>query len=480
MTLPVKTRFAPSPTGQMHFGNIRTALFSAFFAQKMGGVFLLRMENTDQARSTPQLEAQIVKDLEWLGIDWQEGFEKGGQHGPYRQSERTGIYEQYYDALLKADQVYPCFCSEQELAIERHVQLSQGQPPRYSGKCTHLSSEQRDQKIAEGLKPTLRFRVLDEGLIEFHDFIKGAQKIQAREIGDFIIRRNDGTAAFFFCNAIDDALMGVTHVLRGEDHLTNTPRQLLILKALHLREPEYGHLPMILGRDGSKLSKRNGSLSVAEVKKAGFMSLAIQNYLARLGHHYPNALMNQSLSFEALSASFELSAIGHSAAHYDEHQLEFWQKQAVTQSSVAQIRDWVGDFKVGEAAVPTEQIDDFIERLKSNWLFPEDAKTWIKICYGSLPFADHLQQGEAQEWIQKAGPDLFQAGLDAYRFDVAFPDWLAQIKSQVSLKGASLFKPLRLALTGCTDGPEMHHIWALIGAEEIQKRLTFSLNLARS
>ncbi len=224
-----KTRFCPSPTGLIHLGNARTALFNALLAMQYQGTFLLRIEDTDVQRSKKEYYHTLTEDLLWLGLEWQEGPEKDQGKGPYFQSERQQIYHHYYQELAQKNSAYPCFCTEEELALMRKVQRASGKPPRYAGTCFGLSQETITQKLALGLKPTLRFHVPNDCCIEFEDLVRGVQKFSGRDIGDFIIRRADGTSPFMFCNAIDDALMGVTHALRGEDHLTNTPRQLLIL-----------------------------------------------------------------------------------------------------------------------------------------------------------------------------------------------------------------------------------------------------------
>ena len=208
--LSVKTRFAPSPTGEMHLGNLRTALFNALYARREQGVFLLRIENTDAERSKPEFEQALMDDLRWLGLDWQEGPEAGGSHGPYHQSARAETYDRYYQALEAGGGCYPCFCGETQLKLARKAQRAAGQPPRYAGTCAHLSEQEVAQKLAAGGRPTLRFRVPRGQQVEFDDEVRGPQRFNSDEIGDFIIRRSDGTPAFFFTNAIDDALMGVT------------------------------------------------------------------------------------------------------------------------------------------------------------------------------------------------------------------------------------------------------------------------------
>src|SRR6185295_9209257 len=237
MTRPAVTRFAPSPTGSLHLGNARTALFNFLLARQLGGQFLLRIEDTDLERSAERYLAELIDDLHWLGLGWDAGPDIGGAQEPYRQSQRNAIYAEYFTRLATSGLVYPCYCTPLELEVSRRAQLAAGRPPRYAGTCRELSAGERDAKLAGGFKPSLRFHVPQGRSVEFQDFVRGGQRFASEDIGDFIVRRADGNAAFFFCNALDDALMGVTHVLRGDDHLTNTPRQILLLEALGLDMP---------------------------------------------------------------------------------------------------------------------------------------------------------------------------------------------------------------------------------------------------
>ena len=268
-------------------GNARTALFCALLATRDQGAFILRIEDTDAARSEPGLRrSQLREDLAWLGLHWQEGPDVGGAKGPYRQSERGAIYADYLQQLADKGEVYPCFCTAVELEMARKAQLAAGQPPRYAGTCARLGTAEIEARLAKGLKPALRFRVPEQGETVFEDLVRGRQVFAHRDIGDFIIRRADGSPAFFFSNALDDALMGITHVLRGEDHLANTPRQLLLLAALGLPAPRYAHLSLIVGQGGAPLSKREGGGSLRELRAEGLLPEALLNYLARLGHTY--------------------------------------------------------------------------------------------------------------------------------------------------------------------------------------------------
>jgi glutamyl-tRNA synthetase len=362
----MKSRFCPSPTGYVHLGNMRTALFNALLADSAPeGQFLLRIEDTDPERSKEEYVAAVEEDLLWLGLPWDEG--------PYFQSQRQAIYDQYYAQLEKMGRAYPCFCSDRELLLNRKFQQAAGKPPRYTGTCRHLTKEQREEKLAQGLQPTLRFHVKDAEFIHFEDLVRGKQRFNGVDIGDFIIRRGNGTSPFMFCNAIDDALMGVTHALRGEDHLTNTPRQVLILQALNLPAPAYGHISLIVGPDGSPLSKRHGSRSIRELRESGFLPIAIVNYLARLGHYYAD---ERFMSVAELAAQFSVSQLGRSPARYDEKQLHRWQHEAVSRLTVSELRTWISEENL--EAVPTDLRDEFCLAIQPNIQFPKEAGPWAE------------------------------------------------------------------------------------------------------
>jgi glutamyl-tRNA synthetase len=461
----MKTRFCPSPTGNMHLGNARTALFNALFAKSQSGSFLLRIEDTDAARSHEDYDAGLQYDLRWLGLEWQEGPEVGGAQEPYYQSQRQAIYNRYYQQLQDAKLVYPCFCSDQQLAISRKVQLASGQPPRYSGTCRHLTAEQIAEKQAEGLKPVLRFEVPANESIEFHDLVRGQQSFNSRDIGDFIVRRADSTASFIFCNALDDALMGVTHALRGDDHLANTPRQLLILKALNLSAPHYGHIALIMGSDGSPLSKRHGSRSIKELREEGFLPIAIVNYLSRLGHYYTETGF---MDFETLAARFDSTAMGAAPSRFDASQLLHWQKEAVAQTSNEALWEWMGMGNDVHARVPEEKRELFINIVRHNVVFPRDALHWATILFATQ--LDYTE--EAKAVLQTAGSAFFQAAVDLINeVGSNFKELTTRLQAQSGLKGKALYQPLRVALTGELSGPEMPLVVELLGAEGMRTRL---------
>jgi len=459
----VKTRFAPSPTGHIHLGNARTALFNALLAFKHSGVLLLRIEDTDQERNQDVYVRDLLEDLRWLGLDWQEGPEVEGELGPYFQSARDAVYERYYQELESKELVYPCFCSPTELALSRKAQLTAGRPPRYPGTCARLNEAEREVRRERGIQPTLRFRVPTGQVVEFDDLVRGPQRFQTDDIGDFIIRRADGSAQFFFTNAVDDALMAVTHVLRGEDHLTNTPRQLLLLQALDLPSPHYGHISLLVGDDGSPLSKRHGSRSLRQLREAGYLPEALNNYMARLGHTYTK---DDWMSANELAAEFNSERLSRAPARYDEAQLLHWQTEAVHRAEAAELWEWMGPPVHERVAESVQQ--EFITTVRPNIHFPSEAQQWAQRLFGELPQISE----EAQAVITAAPTGFFENALAAYeKHGAEYKGLVAEIKQLSGVKGKALFMPLRAALTGLTHGPELARIVALIPPEQVRQRL---------
>lgn len=460
----IRSRFTPSPTGVMHLGNLRTALFSYLFArsqQKEGKStsFLLRIEDTDAARSRDEYTQGLMNDLFWLGINWDEGPLLGDSTGPYFQSQRVDIYETYYQQLLAEDKAFWCYCTEAELSLQRKAQLQAGQPPRYTGNCRHLTESQIAKKHALGIKPALRFKVSNDGEIRFNDVIQGPKLFKKSDIGDFIIQKQDGSASFMFCNAVDDALMGVTHVVRGEDHLTNTPRQLLILDALGLKAPNYCHMSLILGGDGKPLSKRNGSHSIQDLRKAGYFPLAILNYLARLGHNIPHQTF---LSLNELEHSFALSNLSKSAARYDEMQLRNWQKIAFEQASSEEQLHWL---KIHNISV--DRPIELLDTIKGNISFPEEVTFWHEqLTSQEVPYSH-----EAIELLKQTDSKFFEC-LEHYLAlpDAQFAGLVDELKKE-GFTGKKLFMPLRAIFTGVTYGPELIKVFNFLGRKLVQQRI---------
>jgi len=445
----------------MHLGNARTALFSALLARRENGHFVLRIEDTDAARSSVLHAEGVLEDLRWLGLTWDEGA--------FYQSRRQDFYAAHFDALRSQGQLYPCFCTPDALAEQRRAQLAAGRPPRYDGRCARLAVDEAERRLAAGEAAALRFRVPAAQAIAFEDLIRGPQRFDSGDIGDFVVRRTDGTPAFFFSNAVDDADMGITHVLRGEDHLSNTPRQLLLLESLHLPAPCYGHLPLITGHDGAPLSKRNGSQSVAELRAAGYLPLALLNYLARLGHHLEAPGL---LPPEALAAAFDLAAIGRAPARFDAAQLLHYQKLAVAALSADAFLAFAG---LDASRVPCALQDDFVRAVAPNVSFPAEAQDWADRLFTEQPVIG----SDPPAALREAGPAFFE--MAARLFAVHGTDakaWTTALREQSGRGGKALFIPLRLALTGLEHGPELRDLLSLMPAPIVSGRLAAAGRLA--
>ncbi|HKS93786.1 MAG TPA: glutamate--tRNA ligase family protein, partial [Gammaproteobacteria bacterium] len=316
-----------------------------------------------------------------------------------------------------------------------------------------------------GLKPALRFRVPDQGATEFDDLIRGAQRFAHRDIGDFVIRRADGSPAFFFSNALDDALMGVSQVLRGEDHLANTPRQLLILGALGLHAPRYGHLPLVLGAGSAPLSKREGGGSLRELRNEGILPEALVNYLARLGHVYAR---DDFLSFAELARDFDVAHIGHAPAHFDHAQLEHWQREAIKHADSKRLWDWLASMPELAALVPVERHADFIETVRGNLVRPAEARVWADVIFGELPELSEASRTA----ICSAGSAFFDAATRTLpEVRTGFAGFANAVSVATGARGRKLFMPLRVALTGLEHGPEMEKLWPLLTAARVRARL---------
>jgi glutamyl-tRNA synthetase len=463
MSADVRTRFAPSPTGRLHLGNVRTALFNFLLAEASGGAFVVRAEDIDPERSVEaHLDAQL-DDLRWLGLHWHEGPDIGGRHGPYRQSERHDTYRDLIARLQERGRVYPCWRTGSELREYRQQRLAAGQPPIYDRDWGRLADVEISRRGETGQRPVLRFRVPDGGRVVFEDLIRGPQEFAIEDIGDFVVRRSDGTPGFFFSNAVDDALMGITHVLRGEDHLSNTPRQLLVLEALEMPPPRYGHLPLLVGDDDVPLSKRRGAAGIHELREAGIMPGALANYLARLGHASDS---NALLPLPALAEQFDLARIGRAPAHYDPAQLAHWQSLAVHAATCEELADWAGPQAL--ARVPEDTRAAFLRAVQPNLARPADVGLWAGILFGEGP--DYSAAVGAE--LIETGADFFDAALAAWEQGARDLEPLARaLGAALDVRGRRLYRPLRLALTGLDHGPELGPLLALMPPAAVRARL---------
>jgi len=467
---PYITRFAPSPSGLLHLGNARTALLSYLAARKSGGRFILRIEDTDEARSTQAHVQALLQDLRWFGLAWDEGPDVGGPH-EYHQQRRVAIHESWLAKLGTAGLTYPCFCTPAELSISRKNQLAAGLPPRYAGTCRSLHERERAERLASGARPALRFRVPAGRVVSFHDGVHGEQRFDSDDIGDFIVRRADGSMAFFFSNAIDDALMGVNLVLRGDDHLTNTPRQILILQALELPIPEYAHVALLLGMDGAPLSKRHGAQSLSELRERGFLPAALRNHLLRLGH---TCHSDGWLDDAAMCAEFDLSRLGKAPAKFDEAQLRHWQKEAVVHLSQEDFLGWIGAFMPSD--LDAQRAAAFAAVVRPNIEFARDAQPWADVAFGRLT----SYEPEAVAAIEEAGEAFYATAAEVFaQPELEFKQQVRELGQASGRKGPALFMPLRAALTGATHGPELAGLIRLISGEEVLVRLADAAQRAR-
>lgn len=463
----ITTRFAPSPTGELHLGNARTALFSWLFARHHGGRFILRIEDTDTERSRESYTSALMDDLAWMGMAWDAGPAHaanlgGDSAGEYRQSRRGAVYARHSATLDARGLTYPCYCTPLELELSRKAQLAAGRPPRYAGTCRELSAEARVRKSAQGISPTTRFRVPTGRWVEFDDMVHGRQRFATDDIGDFILRRADGSAAFFFSNAIDDAEMGITHVLRGEDHLTNTPRQLLVLEALGLRAPTYGHLSLLVGADGSPLSKRHGATSVREFRERGYLPAALTNHLFRLGH---SCSENGVLSPEDMARHFTVKHLGRAPARFEESQLNAWQRDVAHHLPLEESERWLSRETPGDLDPARRRA--FIAAIRPNVLLPADVGRWREVVFGPSPQLD----ADALARVRAAGPEFFRAAAAAAAADASLQAIVAAVTAATGAKGPALWKPLRLALTGTPEGPELAPLLASMTPSSIHERL---------
>ncbi|MDI3281067.1 MAG: glutamate--tRNA ligase [Bacillota bacterium] len=477
----VRTRFAPSPTGLMHIGNARTALVAWLFARRAGGRFLLRIEDTDPERSSPFYEEAILRDLRWLGLDWDEGVGAGGEYGPYRQSQRLDLYARYARKLLESGWAYYCYCTAAELAEQKESALARGLPPRYDGRCRQLTEEKRRELEREGRRPVLRFRTPPGEEIVVEDLIKGRLVFASADLDDFVLLRPDGRPLYNFAAAVDDALMRITHVIRGEEHLSNTPRQILLCRALGLPVPRFAHLGVLLGPDRRKLSKRTGAASLADLREHGYLPEAVLNYLALLGWSPPGG--EEVMRREELLQSFALEKLGSGPAVFDRQRLDWFNGQYLRALSREELVGRSLPFLQAAGLVgtpPSAEERERVERVMA--VLQPELTVLAEVAAKAKPF---LQVPSPQEWEAEAQQELahpqtrlvlaeareaLQQAADDFSPE-AIRSALHRLPPRLGLGKGRVFRPLRAALTGRLSGPELHLlVWAL-GREDAVARL---------
>ncbi len=491
--VPTRVRIAPSPTGPLHIGTARTALFNFLHARHVGGTFVLRLEDTDVARSTVAFEKDILDGLHWLGLDWDEGPEVAGEpargpHAPYRQMERLPSYAAAAQRLLADDLAYPCYCTPEELAADRAAQEAAKEPPRYVGRCAHLTPEERRAREADGRRGALRFRV-GEGVVAFDDIVRGHVEIDVSNLGgDFVIVRSDGTPLYHFTVVVDDAAMAMTDIIRGEDHLSNTPKHILLFRALGYDVPRFAHLPLILNPDRTKMSKRKSQTAIDDYIAQGFIREALVNYLALLG--WSTGSEEEILGLDEIVARFDIHAVHKGGAVFDRERLEWVNGQWIRRLEPDELIDRLRPF------VEAELVAGRIE-----WMPPDDElRALLPVVQERLPTLGAIGDLVGFLWVDEVPLDAAtlvpkrwdaattEAGLTAAREaiaaagDVSFEadelePPLRALAEANGWKAGDLFMAIRVAVTGRTATPPLFDTLVALGRERVLARLDRALDV---
>jgi nondiscriminating glutamyl-tRNA synthetase len=468
-----RVRFAPSPTGDLHVGNARTALLNWLFARRYGGSFILRIEDTDQERTSKIFETNILDDLRWLGIDCDHGPHKGGQGGPYRQSERLVLYRDCLKKLMAVQRLYPCYCTEEELEAERKALIARKMMPRYMGKCRHLTFEARQKLEREGRKPSYRFKIGEE-TVEFLDLIRGSMRFDAAALGDFIVARSTGIPSYNFAVVVDDHCMGISHVIRGEDHLTNTAFQLLIYRALGYNPPSFAHHSLVLGKDRAKLSKRHGAVAVREFRSRGFLPEALLNYLSLMGSSFGEG--REILPKEDIIKKFSLERIGKGGAIFDEDKLKWFNAIYIRQSDPRYLIQCLYSFLQQEgydfSRYSPSRFSQIVEAVQDNLGTLSDIVEYLDM------FDDHKYQlsDEAKQMLREENSlsvlrALYRTIGKQSADEPSYRTLIETVRKETGFQGKKLYLPIRAAITGRMSGPELGKVFAVLGKSSIIKRI---------
>lgn len=481
----IRVRYAPSPTGHLHIGNARTALFNYLFARNQNGKLIIRIEDTDQKRNIEGGEESQLKYLKWLGIDWDESVDVGGEYGPYRQSERLDIYKTYYQKLLDKGLAYKCYCTEEELEAEREEQIKQGIAPRYLGKCRHLTDEDRKRLEAEGRQPSIRFKVPEGKTYTFNDIVKGEVTFESKGIGDFVIVKKDGMPLYNFAVVIDDHLMKITHVLRGDDHISNTPKQLMIYEAFGWDAPTFGHMTLIVNENHKKLSKRDETIIqfIEQYEELGYLPEALFNFISLLG--WSPGGEEEIFSREELIKIFDPKRLSKSPAVFDKQKLAWMNNQYVKKLDLDEaVKLSLPHLqKAGRVSEnPGAEEMEFVRKLVA--LYQEQMSYGAEIVpLSELFFRDEISyEGEVQEVLQEEQvPDVLNAFLSEIKnlenFEASeIKAAIKRVQKATGAKGKKLFMPIRAAVTGQTHGPELPNTIELLGKEKVIQRIEALLN----
>jgi glutamyl-tRNA synthetase len=480
-------RFAPSPTGFLHVGNAHTALFNWLAARSVGGEVVLRIEDTDELRSTPEAEAVIYEGLRWLGIDWDEGPDVGGPCGPYRQSERLDLYAAHAQRLLDQGRAYYCYCTKEELEQRREEMRQAGIPPRYDGRCRELTPEQVAAFQAEGREPAIMFRMAESGATAWDDLIRGRQEWSNAEMGDTTIVKASGYPTYHFAVVLDDHLMGITHVIRGEDHLSNTPRHLQIMEALGFDPPRHGHLGLILGEDRRKYSKRHGANSVAEFRELGFLPEAMANFLALLG--WSPGGEQEILALDEIVRRFRLEDVSRAGSVFEIGKAEWMNGEYIRQTPTERLTDLLlpilQEQELFEADPTPERwawlsrvVDVMRERMRTlrelgernAYFFTDDFE------YNEQARKKWLSKPPTAETLDKLAERI--ETLDGWDHD-AIEGAVRGLAEELGVGASKVIHPCRAAVTGTTVGPGLFELLELLEQGTVVARLHRGAELSR-
>lgn len=476
----VRVRFAPSPTGELHIGGLRTALLNILFAKRHGGRVILRIDDTDRERSRDEHLASILESFAWLGLTFDEGPVQGGPYAPYRQSERLSLYQHVLEKLLAEGKAYPCYCSAETLEASRKEQLKAGKTPRYSGTCRHLSAEERFAKEQAGHRPVYRLKVDRREPLIVEDIVRGRVTFQPDQLDDFVIMKSDRTPTYHFASVIDDALMQVTHIIRAEEHLSNTPRHILLFEALGVPLPKFAHVPMILAKDRSKLSKRHGATSVEAFRALGYLPEALINYSLLLGYAPPDG--QEHFHWEAIAKTFELERIAKHPAIYDTDKLRWMNAYYLRELPRQRIYEAAKPFLIDAGYIQeTEMNDEELERtLRRIDVVRERVSTLTELVDGLSYFYQPVQAYD-EKGVRKyfhsidVAHHLRRAAQDLQALDVwdltSTEKVFRQTIETLGIPSGALIHPTRLALSGRTVGPGLFDMMVLLGKETTIQRM---------
>lgn len=471
---PIRARMAPSPTGHLHMGTARLALFNWLFVRKNGGAFVLRVEDTDKERSRREYEAEIIEGLRWLGIDWDEGPDKEGAYGPYRQSERTEIYKKYLKQLLEKKDAYYCYCTKEDLEAQKQTLMAQGLPPKYNGHCRNL------EEPPAGKKPeVIRFKV-PEIKVEFDDMIRGKVVFDAALFGDVIIAKDMDNPLYNFAVVIDDALMKITHVIRGEDHLSNTPKQILMQRVLNFPEPIYAHLPLILNPDRSKMSKRFADTAILDYRDQGYLPEAVINFLAFLGWHPKDD--SDVLSQDKLVAQFDISRVQKAGAVFNQEKLDWMNREYLKKMSDGEIAEVASPFFAEEKIMANiEKISHVVSVVRGRASTLRDFVTMGMLFFQLPEYEPNLLVWQKAPSSPPQIAEILNEVHDTLR-NVSGKDFtknnlMAVVTEAIGKhQRGEIFWPLRVALSGQAASPDPLEIMEVIGKEESLRRITVAIS----